>query len=205
MNTYPSSAFVTQKWAAHCGEEVDITTEGQRHLGAVIASQEYKDQYCEEKVRAWKEEIERLSEIATSQPMRRILLSQKATSRIQEVIEDLLLPTLFGQSEPLPNEVRRLTTLATGQGGLGISDLKSEAPQQFAASRLITTAHVDSITSQSSIMVPGERSTEELKRHQQSLKSRQVPKRKWIALIQASPQACCVWLTNRGTRAQVLG
>ena len=51
-----------------------------------------------------------------------------------------------------------------------IPDLKSEAPQQFAASRLITTAHVDSITSQSSIMVPGERSTEELKRHQQSLK-----------------------------------
>ena len=74
MNTYPSSAFPTQKW-------VNITTEGQRHLGAGIASQEYKDQYCKEKVRAWKEEIERLSEIATSQPMRRILLSQKATSR----------------------------------------------------------------------------------------------------------------------------
>ena len=76
---------------------------------------------------------------------------------IQEVIEDLLLPTLFGQSEPLPNEVRRLATLATGQGGLGIPDLKTEAQQQFAASRLITTAHVDSITSQSYIMVPGER------------------------------------------------
>ena len=36
---------------------------------------------------------------------------------IQEVIEDLLLPTLLGQSEPLPNEVRSLATLATGQGG----------------------------------------------------------------------------------------
>ena len=35
---------------------------------------------------------------------------------------------------------------------------------------IITTAHVDSITLQSSIMMPGERSTEELKRHQQSLK-----------------------------------
>ena len=42
------------------GNEVNITTEGQRHLGAVIASQEYKDQYCEEKIRIWKEEIERL-------------------------------------------------------------------------------------------------------------------------------------------------
>ena len=29
------------------GDEVNITTEGQHHLGAVIALQEYKDQYCE--------------------------------------------------------------------------------------------------------------------------------------------------------------
>ena len=49
-------------------EEVNITTEGQCHLGAVIESQEYKDQYCEEKVRAWKDEIERLSKIVKSQP-----------------------------------------------------------------------------------------------------------------------------------------
>ena len=170
------------------GDEVNITTKGQRHVGAVKASQEYKDQYCEEKVRVWKEEIERLSEIAKSQPhaayiaftkgykskftyfMRTIGSFEDYVHPIQEGIEDLLLPTLVGQSEPLPNEVGRLATLATGQGSLGILDLRSEAPQQFAASRLITTARVDSITSQSSLVVPGERSTEELKRHQQSLK-----------------------------------
>ena len=67
------------------------------------------------------------------------------------MIEDLLLPTLFCQSEPLPNELRRLATLATGQAGQDIPDLRSKAPQQFAALRLITTAHVDSITSPSSI------------------------------------------------------
>ena len=50
------------------GDKVNITTEGRRHLGAVIASQEYKDQYCEEKIIILKEEIERLSEIAKSQP-----------------------------------------------------------------------------------------------------------------------------------------
>ena len=33
------------------GDEVNITTGGQRHLGAAIASQEYEDQYGEEKVR----------------------------------------------------------------------------------------------------------------------------------------------------------
>ena len=170
------------------GEEVNITTEGQCQLAAVIASQEYKDQCCEEKVCVWKEEIERLSEIAKSQPhaayiaftkgykskftcfMRTIGSLEVYVDPIQKVIEDLLVPTLFGQSEPLPNEVRRLATLATGQGGLGIPDLKSEASQRFAASRLLTTAHEDSITSQRSIMVPGERSTEELKRHKQSPK-----------------------------------
>ena len=71
-----------------------------------------------------KEEIERLSEIAKSQPhtayiaftkvykstftyfMRTIDLFEDYVDPIQEAIDDLLLPTLFGQSEPLPNEVR---------------------------------------------------------------------------------------------------
>ena len=42
------------------GDEVNITTEGQRHLGAVIKSQEFKDQYCREKVLGWKGELEAL-------------------------------------------------------------------------------------------------------------------------------------------------
>ena len=31
------------------GDEVNVTTEGQLHLGAVIGSHEFKDQYCREK------------------------------------------------------------------------------------------------------------------------------------------------------------
>ena len=50
------------------GDEVNVTTEGQRHLGAVIGSQEFKDQYCREKILRWKGELEALSEIARSQP-----------------------------------------------------------------------------------------------------------------------------------------
>ena len=45
-----------------------ITTEGQRHLGAVIGSRQLKDQYCRAKVLGWKGELEALSEIARSQP-----------------------------------------------------------------------------------------------------------------------------------------
>ena len=50
------------------GDEVNITTEGQRHLGAVIGSQEFTDQYCREKVFGWKGELEALSERAIQEP-----------------------------------------------------------------------------------------------------------------------------------------
>jgi len=42
-------------------------------------------------------------------------------------------------------QVRRLVTLTTVQEGLGLPDLRAEAPQQLAASKSITTACVDSI------------------------------------------------------------
>ena len=83
---------------------------------------------------------------------------------IQESIDDLLLPTLFGQTEPIPSGLRQFVTLTTAQGGLGVPDLQFEAPQQFAASTSITTLHVDSITTKCMFMVAGKNSTEELKR-----------------------------------------
>ena len=49
-------------------------------------------------------------------------------------IQDLLLPTLFGQTEPFPSDLRELVTLTLAQGGLGVPHLRFEAPQQFAAS-----------------------------------------------------------------------
>ena len=88
-----------------------------------------------------------------------------------------LLPTLFGQTEPLSSDLRRLVTLTPAQGGLGVPDLRFKAPQQFAASTLIIALHVDSITTQSMSMVPGENFTEELKRQHQALKTASVRSR----------------------------
>ena len=50
-------------------DEVNITLEGRRHLGAVIGSKEFKDQYCQEKVDKWLREMESLAEISKSQPL----------------------------------------------------------------------------------------------------------------------------------------
>ena len=130
-----------------------------------------------------------LSEIARSQPhsaytiftkgykskftyfLRTMKSFEDYVDPIQEVIDDLLLPTLFGQTEPLPSALRQLVTLTPAQGGLGASNLRFEAPQQFAASTSITASHVDLITTQSMFMVAGENSTEEFKRQRQALKS----------------------------------
>ena len=131
------------------GDDVNITTEGQRHLGAVIGFQEFKEQYCWEKDLGWKGELEALSEIAVSQPhaaytvftkgykskftyfMRTIESFEDYVDPIQEAIDDLLLPTLFGQTEPLPSNLRQLVTLTPAQGGLGVPDLRFEAPQLY--------------------------------------------------------------------------
>ena len=167
------------------GDEVHITTEGQRHLGAVIGSQEFKDQYYRKEVLRWKGEREALSEIERSQPhaaytvftqgykskftyfMRTIESFEDYVDPIQEAIDDLPLPTLFGQRNLFL--AIQIVTLTPAQGVLGVPDLRFQAPQQFAASRSITAPHVDSITIQSMFMVAGENSTEELKRQHQTL------------------------------------
>lgn len=110
------------------GEEVNVTTEGKRHLGAVIGSKNYEDQYCYEKI-SKKEEIETLTEIAKSQPqsaylaftkgykskftyfMRTIESFEDYADPIQEVINEMFLPTLFRQIEPLPDNLCELFAL----------------------------------------------------------------------------------------------
>ncbi|PFX23725.1 hypothetical protein AWC38_SpisGene11699 [Stylophora pistillata] len=100
--------------------------------------------FGEEKICIWKEAIERLSEIAKSQPHTAYVASTKEYKSkftyfmriidsfedhfdpIQGAIDNLLFPTLFGQSEPLPNEVPLLATLTTAQWGLGMPDLRAE-------------------------------------------------------------------------------
>ena len=51
------------------------------------------------------------------------------------------------------------------------SQEKFQAPQQYAASKLITAPYVAAIRTQSTFMLVGEQSVEDLKRQQQSLKT----------------------------------
>ena len=50
------------------GTGVTITTDGERHMGAVIGSEEFKRKYVKNKVSKWVCDIEALSEIAKDEP-----------------------------------------------------------------------------------------------------------------------------------------
>ena len=50
------------------GTGVQITVEGERHLGAVIGNEEYKQRYIHDTVMKWVNEVSLLSDIATTQP-----------------------------------------------------------------------------------------------------------------------------------------
>ena len=47
---------------------LNITTKGRRHLGAVIGSEGFKAQYVKDKVAGWVKELQKLTEIAMSEP-----------------------------------------------------------------------------------------------------------------------------------------
>ena len=45
------------------GSGVKITTGGERHMGAVIGSADFKEKYVKEKISNWIQDIDQLSEI----------------------------------------------------------------------------------------------------------------------------------------------
>ena len=136
-------------------DEVNITLEGRRHLGAVIGSKEFKNQYRQEKVDKWLREMESLTEISKSQPhaayvaftkgfkskftydLRTIESFEEYVDPIEEMMHTSFLPSLLGRAEPLPKELKELVNLSPLQGGIGIPDLKRESSEQFNASLAI--------------------------------------------------------------------
>ena len=64
--------------------------------------------------------------------------------RVHEFSYKTFLPQIFDQEEPLSDELCEFVTLTPAQYGLGVPNLKFEAPQQNAASKLFTMKHTDS-------------------------------------------------------------
>ena len=148
--------------------EIQITTEGQRLLGAVIGAESFKEEYVANLVSTWCLELEKLSSIAISQPQaafsaftlgyrRKFTYYLRTIPNIADLLrplEDLiatqLLPSILGQD--ISKIDREISALPTRYGGLGIPCLHEEAEFEFNTSITISDQLAKLIIAQSSVL-----------------------------------------------------
>ena len=84
---------------------IKVTTDGARHIGAVIGSKEYKEQYVNNKIKKWMEDVSQLSLIAKEEPQTALSTFNTGLSQrwkfIQQTVSDTKI--LF---EPLERKIR---------------------------------------------------------------------------------------------------
>jgi hypothetical protein len=141
--------------------EINITTEGKRHLGAVVGSRSYLNEYVNEKVEEWAKEIINLADFATTQPqasyavytfglkhrwtyfIRTLPDIQYLLQPLEEAITKFLLPALVDHKcSPL------ILALPVKKGGIGVTNPCIEATLEYSVSRNVTTLLVEQIQEQ---------------------------------------------------------
>ena len=133
---------------------INITVEGKRHLGAVIGSEEFKDIYINEKINKWVSNIQKLSEIAQSQPhaayaayihgeqhkynyfTRTIANISDNLQPLDDVINNTFIPALFG--DEISDNERDIISLPVKLGGLGIRKVGNNSNHAYETSQKIT-------------------------------------------------------------------
>ena len=149
------------------GDKVNITIDGKRHLGAVLGSKSYKDEYATNMINEWIKQFNILCEIAKTQPQaayigykrgfsskftyfqRTIPDFEKYLNPVQEILETKFIPTLFGYDTPLSSDLLKVLSLPVKYGGLGLANVVEESPIQFEGSLLITSLQTTDIINQS--------------------------------------------------------
>ena len=150
---------------------IRYTTEGKRHLGAAIGSDDFRTVYATEKIKEWCNEMEILSEYAKSQPqsayaafiygeqhrfsyfLRTIPGMEKYLEPLDKVINEKFLPALFGT--PISPIDRELFSLPIRAGGLGIPIYTEKASSDFEASMKITAPLVTIMILQENMLPEG--------------------------------------------------
>ena len=147
-----------------CGSSIKYTTDGKRHLGAVIGSAGYKKEYAREKVDQWCNEMRKLTEIAISEPqatfaaythvemhkfnyfLRTIPNMEDFLAPLDKVIDDEFLPALLG--ETISDTDCELFKLPIRDSRLGIPILTQKAVIDCKSSIDISAPLVEVIVSQ---------------------------------------------------------
>ena len=133
---------------------VNITTEGQRHIGAALGSENFRKEYVKSKVDCWIKDIKNLSKIAQEEPQAalsafNIGLSQRWTflqrtvegisemfQPVEDAIREFLIPAICGRQ--VSDFERRMLSLPYRYGGLGIRNPVKTADREYAMSSGVT-------------------------------------------------------------------
>lgn len=143
---------------------VTVTVDGERHLGAVIGTKDFRESYVSKKVESWCQDIDELSQIAIEEPQvaycaytkglaHRWKFVQRTISEISQLfkplekrIKEVFIPNLIGRQ--ISDKERDLFALPLRFGGLGIQDPTKVADKEFSASVILTEELSDLILKQ---------------------------------------------------------
>jgi len=144
---------------------INITTEGQKHLGVALGSRSYLEQYINGKVEEWVGQVTKLAEFALSQPqtcyaaftfglkhpwtyfMRTLPDIEDLLDPLEHAIADALIPSITGHN--CTEAERELLALPVRMGGMGLINPSQTAALECAASANISGPLAHQIKSQS--------------------------------------------------------
>ena len=146
------------------GAGVNITSQGKKHLGAVIGHPEYKHEFVEKLVNEWTQQIKSLAEIAAFEPqaaytaftscirhkytfyLRTIPNISELLQPLEDAIRSKLIPALT-EGRNVTDDERLLLSLPARLGGMGIispmrmSDMENEFSND--ATSVLTSAIIN--------------------------------------------------------------
>jgi hypothetical protein len=144
---------------------INITLEGKRHLGAALGSNDFKNEYIDEKVQKWVKNIQTLADIAKTQPhaayaafthgelhkytyfLRTIANISENLKPLDDAIDNIFLPALFGTN--ITESERKIFSLPIKDGGMGIRTLATNSDSSYSVSKKITKPLTQCILQQS--------------------------------------------------------
>ena len=146
------------------GTEIHVSCEGKRHLGSALGTQSFAKEYVLQKVTTWKDELERLSSIAKTEPhaafsalthrlmshwmflLRSIEGIANLLQPIEDAIRQQLIPAITGR-EALNDDERDLLALPARLGGIGASN-PTALTEEYSNSLRLSAPLTDRIVQQ---------------------------------------------------------
>ncbi len=201
--------------------DVQITTEGSRYLGGAFGSNEFTESSMVGKIKEWSEEVNRLAEIAKTQPHAAFaalthgligrwtygirvsaLSSDEALTPLEKEISQNLIPAITGQTAPA-DSMRTLLALPARLGGMGLINPMAMRQQQQESSVAQCQPLIDLILNQDGNVLQAQQAQQAVKkRRRKELKEEQCTQaERIIASLPQTQRKCATAAQEKGTSA----